>query len=85
LTRESARNQAEPLSDPQKQQLTALSEDLMALWNHPGAPIQLKKRILRTVLTEIIIDNVSFCREGERRMLRKESPRIRNYYRPNMP
>ena len=24
----------EPLSEPQKQQLTALSEDLMALWNH---------------------------------------------------
>jgi len=48
---------AEPLSEPQKQQLSALSEDLMALWNHPEAPIQLKKRILRTVLTEIIIDN----------------------------
>src|SRR5260370_6375416 len=48
---------AEPLSEPQKQQLTALSEDLMALWNHPEAPIQLKKRILRTVLTEIIIDH----------------------------
>ena len=47
----------EPLSEPQKQQLTALSEDLMALWNHSEAPIQLKKRILRTVLTEIIIDN----------------------------
>jgi hypothetical protein len=48
---------SEPLSEPQKQQLTTLSEDLMALWNHPEAPIQLKKRILRTVLTEIIIDN----------------------------
>jgi hypothetical protein len=47
----------EPLSEPQKQQLTALSEDLMALWNHSEAPIQLKKRILRTVLTEIIIDH----------------------------
>ena len=48
---------AEPLSQRQKQELAALSEDLMALWNHPDAPIQLKKRILRTVLTEIIIDN----------------------------
>jgi DNA invertase Pin-like site-specific DNA recombinase len=48
---------AEPLSERQKQELAALSEDLMALWNHPDAPIQLKKRILRTVLTEIIIDN----------------------------
>jgi len=48
---------AEPLSERQLQQLTALSEDLMALWNHAEAPIQLKKRILRTVLTEIIIDH----------------------------
>jgi hypothetical protein len=29
----------------------------VVLWNHPEAPIQLKKRILRTVLTDIIIDN----------------------------
>jgi len=47
---------AEPLSEAQKQELLALSEDLMALWNHPEAPVPLKKRILRTVLTEIIID-----------------------------
>jgi DNA invertase Pin-like site-specific DNA recombinase len=49
----------EPLSERQRQGLAALSEDLMALWNHPEAPIQLKKRILRTVLTEIIIDNAA--------------------------
>lgn len=48
---------AVPLSERQTQELAALSEDLMALWNHPEAPIQLKKRILRTVLTEIMIDN----------------------------
>src|SRR6202008_2491907 len=44
------------LTEGRKEELTALSEDLMALWNHPDAPIQLKKRILRTVLTEIIIN-----------------------------
>jgi hypothetical protein len=48
---------AEPMSERQKEQLTALSEDLITLWNHPETPVQLKKRILRTVLTEIIIDN----------------------------
>jgi DNA invertase Pin-like site-specific DNA recombinase len=48
---------AVPLSERQKRELAALSEDLMALWNHAEAPIQLKKRILRTVLTEIIIDD----------------------------
>jgi DNA invertase Pin-like site-specific DNA recombinase len=50
---------AEPLSEQQKKELAALSEDLTGLWNHPDAPIQLKKRILRTVLTEITIDNVA--------------------------
>jgi hypothetical protein len=48
---------AEPMSERQREQLTALSEDLIALWNHPETPVQLKKRILRTVLTEILIDN----------------------------
>ena len=52
-----AEKAAVPLCERQKQELAALSEDLIALWNHPEAPIQLKKRILRTVLTEIIIDN----------------------------
>ena len=47
----------EPLSERLKQELTALSEDLIALWNHPEAPVQLKKRILRTVLTEIVVDH----------------------------
>jgi hypothetical protein len=52
---------AEPLSEGQKQLLLALSEDLMRLWNHPEAPVQLKKRILRTVLAEIIVDNEADC------------------------
>ena len=48
---------AKPLNEEQKQRLSMLSEDLSALWNQPEAPIPLKKRILRTVLTEIIVDN----------------------------
>ena len=52
-----AGNAAVPLTEGQKEELAALSEDLMALWNHPDAPIPLKKRILRTVLTEIIINH----------------------------
>jgi hypothetical protein len=51
-----AEKTAEPMSEWQKEELTALSEDLMALWDHPETPVQLKKRILRTVLTEIVID-----------------------------
>lgn len=54
-----AEKTAESLSEEQKQRLTLLSEDLAALWNQPEAPIPLKKRILRTVLTEIIVDHES--------------------------
>src|SRR5262249_29887306 len=45
----------EALTEQQEKELLALSEELPALWNHPEAPVQLKKRILRTVLVEIII------------------------------
>jgi excisionase family DNA binding protein len=42
-------------ADEQKR-LLELGADLRELWNHPQAPMALKKRILRTVLDEIIID-----------------------------
>jgi hypothetical protein len=45
-----------PLSEAQKQELMDLSEDLVAVWNHPEVPVQLKKRILRTVLVEVIVN-----------------------------
>jgi DNA invertase Pin-like site-specific DNA recombinase len=45
------------LSDEQKSELMALGDDVAALWNHPEAPVQLKKRILRTVLKEIVVDS----------------------------
>jgi DNA invertase Pin-like site-specific DNA recombinase len=48
---------AEPLGNEQEKELMALGEDLTALWNHPEAPAPLKKRILRTVLTEIVVDS----------------------------
>lgn len=35
--------------------LRALGADLTAAWEHPAAPMALKKRILRTVLEEIVI------------------------------
>jgi hypothetical protein len=49
--------QSEFFSEQQEKELIALSEDLPALWNHSEAPVQLKKRILRIVLVEIIIDS----------------------------
>jgi DNA invertase Pin-like site-specific DNA recombinase len=49
--------QSEAFTEQQEKELIALSEDLPALWNHPDAPVQLKKRVLRTVLVEIVIDS----------------------------
>jgi DNA invertase Pin-like site-specific DNA recombinase len=46
-----------PLNNEQKSELMSLGEDVKALWNHPDSPIPLKKRILRTVLSEIIVDS----------------------------
>jgi hypothetical protein len=46
-----------PLREEQYQQLLTLGQDLRAVWHHAAAPEALKKRILRTVLHEIGIDN----------------------------
>jgi DNA invertase Pin-like site-specific DNA recombinase len=43
-------------SEAEHQRLLVLGSDLEALWNHAGAPAALKKRILRTVLVEIMLD-----------------------------
>lgn len=44
------------LSEEQRQRLLSLGQDLKTAWHHAGAPVALKKRILRTLLHEIIID-----------------------------
>jgi hypothetical protein len=42
----------------QRARLLDLGHDLPALWHHPAASPELKKRILRTVLHEIVINDV---------------------------
>ena len=51
------RTSSTELTEEEKQRLLELGNDLPALWQHPSASNDLKKRILRTVLHEIIIDN----------------------------
>jgi excisionase family DNA binding protein len=46
--------QPSPLGPDTKQELLALAEDLPQLWDHPKSSPEFKKRILRTVLREII-------------------------------
>ncbi len=47
---------APSVSPQQREQLLALGDDLEQLWDHPDASPTLKKRILRTVLQEVIAD-----------------------------
>lgn len=45
-----------PADDQFRDRLMSLGKDLSVAWNHPAASVELKKRILRTVLTEIVVD-----------------------------
>ena len=47
---------APSITSQQREQLLALGDDLEQLWDHPDASATLKKRILRTVLQEVIAD-----------------------------
>ena len=51
------RTQSEPLSKREKERLLELGGDLRLLWHHAAAPVELKKRILRTVLEDIVVTN----------------------------
>jgi DNA invertase Pin-like site-specific DNA recombinase len=51
-------DQIEPLTDEQRTHLMALGSDLATAWDHPDTDVTLRKRILRTVLKEIVLDNV---------------------------
>ena len=43
------------ISAEQKQRLGELGRDLKRLWEAPQAPVELKKRLLRTVIEEIVV------------------------------
>lgn len=45
----------QPLTEEQREHLIAMGEDIVALWQHPNASAVIKKRILRTVLEEIVV------------------------------
>ena len=45
-----------PLDECQRQRLLTLGADLHKLWNDPAASPELKKRILRTVVNEIVVE-----------------------------
>jgi excisionase family DNA binding protein len=43
------------LSDDERSALLAIAEDLPRLWHHPAASAEIRKRILRAVLREIVV------------------------------
>jgi DNA invertase Pin-like site-specific DNA recombinase len=53
---ESEQSSLAPLQESQRQHLLELGSNLQRLWNDPAAPVEIKKRVLRTVIHEIIID-----------------------------
>ena len=44
-----------PLSIEQSAELTRLGEDFEQAWNHPDASVEIKKRIVRAVIEEVLI------------------------------
>jgi len=46
---------AQMITVEQKQRLWEMGKDLKRLWEDPQAPVELKKRILRTVIEEIVV------------------------------
>jgi DNA invertase Pin-like site-specific DNA recombinase len=44
------------LTESQRERLTTLGADLLSLWSEPSTPMDLKKRVIRTVINEIIVD-----------------------------
>jgi DNA invertase Pin-like site-specific DNA recombinase len=53
---EAARSVEQPLSEAERGRLLQLGSDLGSVWSHPATPVTLKKRILRTVIEEIVVD-----------------------------
>ncbi len=50
---------SDPLpTDEQRQALVALADDLPTVWHHPASSPEIKKRLLRTVLKEIVVSLV---------------------------
>ncbi|MGP8329977.1 MAG: recombinase family protein [Methanosarcinaceae archaeon] len=46
----------QPISEAQRQSLYQLAENLPGVWNHPQTDVKLKKRIIQTLIHEIIVD-----------------------------
>ena len=48
-----------PLSEEQRERILSLGANLQLAWDHSNAPLELKKRILRTAIREIVVQTNS--------------------------
>jgi len=48
-------HQPPPITEAERAEILALGSDLPQLWRHPGATVMTRKRILRTLLEEIVV------------------------------
>ncbi len=53
---ESLEQRPRPLTADEEQTILALGEDFAAVWNSEHCPVTLKKKIIRTVVEEVIVD-----------------------------
>lgn len=50
------RNRPLPMDPEERERLMKLGSDVRRVWENPGAPMELKKRILREIVEEIVVD-----------------------------
>ena len=47
------------VSEQQREELLSLGERFEGVWNNAACPVELKKRIIRTIVEEVVVDEVS--------------------------
>jgi hypothetical protein len=62
---------SERIRDEDREKVLALGGRFDKVWNGPACPVELKKKIVRTLVEEVVVDRVS---EGR---LKFASPRMR--------
>lgn len=47
------------ITDEEREKVLALGERFDKVWNHPSCPVELKKKIVRTLVEEVVVDRAS--------------------------
>jgi len=66
--------QAPAFSDVDRERLMSLGQDLLRAWESPGTTSETRKKILRTVISEIVVDIVGTIGDGRSLAGRRPHP-----------